>query len=319
VFLKPGSAEVTSRYEALRVLTGHDDTQASEDFCARYEIAQTPTLLVLGADGAVVLRHAGTNPTTVADVLAILREAERASVDYQHREARLCADTSPEGLHRLAKFWADHYQHALATPLIQRLAREAPRQEEQQLLASILGRERDTARYTVALRQLIREYPAAPERISWQIDLALADLPAGPGGGQALIPQHLESVRRLHDLMEVAKDPMDRASIHGELAMRYEEVMWFPEAPQDSEALMHAHHAEVLKLRRLDPKRPRLLVYLGHALDWSVEPGTLDIDLARGWLQAVARVDMGAVNPGLRALLEMYTNLVQRALTDATK
>lgn len=318
MFRQPGSAEVTERYEALRFLSGYDETDAGEDFSTRYDVERTPTLLVLAPDGAVVLRRSGTLVQDVPGLLALLVEGERACLRYREEEARLRPQDDVEGQRRLARFFIDHYQHEAAMPLLRALLERAPRRREHLFLAWALERDGQDEARAAAYREMLKTYADDPDAMAWRLRLALHAVPEGEGL-QAFLRNHPRRVRALERLLARTADPTDRLYVHGALALEYENVMWYPEAPETSQADMFRHHAELLKLRKIDLRKPTLFLLLGHALDWSHGQRTWNARLVRGWLKAAARIDRDEVTPTYRAELEGYTRRFEELLHEAER
>ncbi len=197
VFSKPDSRVLSDRWVAVRVLGGEDETPAAKSFLDRYDVEGFPALLVLTADGQVVVRDLLADG--FPDTAALVRDLERAEVEnraFREREASLRHEDSAESLQRLALLYLERSDPRSAAETMLRVAERSPSPGLWEQVVALAAKARDPALERRALDLLLQRWPDHPDRVAWLVRRATMDL-EGASDGETLYRGRLERLEAL--------------------------------------------------------------------------------------------------------------------------
>jgi hypothetical protein len=192
VFAKPESGRIESACVPVRIESGEIPAAPAAEFMRRYDVRGYPALLVLTADGDVVVPAAGR---TLPEMLAALGRVpgDEAALAKARRDAE-SGDEAP----LLELLWRRMSWDEF-------LRRAAPRADTDPLLgarvATALLRTGRTAESRAAWRRLAERFPSHEDRPEWLVREAACDLDAA-AGARAYQARLVPTIAALRDLGE---------------------------------------------------------------------------------------------------------------------
>jgi tetratricopeptide (TPR) repeat protein len=214
VFQDPDSARIHDEYVAVRMLGGVDSTPATEAFMRRYGIDGFPTLLVLTADGEVVMRD--FRPPNGASLLDAMKQATEAETSFRAQAKELEGKEDVESAKSLAKLHMQRSSLEKALEIYRTVAKRESTAENHEMVAGLLSvLERDDEEKKLLL-WMVDEFPDHEERIEWRVSLATIDIPTrvdDPAELPALLERHSEALRGLLAKVEKEGKPAAVAAV----------------------------------------------------------------------------------------------------------
>lgn len=175
MFSQDGSAALSDKFTAVKLLGGNDLDDEGKAFMKRYGVGGYPTLLAMTPDGAVVSRSFGDR--TLEGIVGSMVAAVTADGEFRAKEADLASKTDAASVREMAGLYKARSQLDKARTRYEKLTAEKPSVEDQENLLEVVSSLGDSAARKGLLATLVGTRSDHAKHIEWRTELAMVDVP----------------------------------------------------------------------------------------------------------------------------------------------
>ena len=173
MFSKDGSAEISDKYVAVKLLGGNDLDDEGKAVMKRYGIGGYPTLLGLDSDGALLQTEFSRS---TEGIVKAMEGAAEAKVEFAKKLKEYEAKKDDVDLQRgIADLYLKRRQMKEARPMLEAIAKQGKADDLTKLLSCLQAMDdKDAAKGLMGT--LVEKFPDHEQYASWRMTLAMADL-----------------------------------------------------------------------------------------------------------------------------------------------